>query len=227
MNRCPNYLVCEGVDNKHSGVCFECDKSLYGYFHKKQDIMYGVRPTIDQDPGRDYHHYHNRKLEKEEKDNLYMLLKTRQLETGILDISEKIGECPVCLMEKNIFVKHPTCGIHEICRECFKITFLNEHIIYAEPEEPEGYDIFWEWADENEMDFTLSDPDDIEHPPDGFSYWVNEPKPGWPEHIKQIYPGIAKYYQIDNMNMEEYERRIDQAENLRACPVCREVNLKL
>lgn len=227
MDRCPNYLFCGGEENKHSGVCYRCDNSLYGYFRKEINIGgHGVRPTIYEDGFE--HHYYDIKLSKVERDNLYELVKSREFETGILEISEKVDECPICRLEKNIFVKHPTCGVHEICRECFKITFLNEHIRLEEPEKPEGYNIFCQWEDENGI-FGANAPDVLEHPPENhrYNYWVEEPKPEWPEHIKQIYPSMARYFQQEYRLTGEYDDKINEAENLRACPVCREVNLKI
>ena len=216
MNRCPNYLVCGGEENKYSGVCFDCDMSLYGYFRKRMELAHGMIPSVDHQHGDDYY----RKLEKEEIDELIILMEKREMETGVLDITEKAGDCPVCLMRKNIFVKHPTCGNHEICNDCFKITFLNGKIEHQEPKEPKGYSIFCNWEDRNGISFYSSERGDIGN---NYSYWVNDPKPEWPEHIKQIYPDVARYYR----KWEEYDRKIEEAKNLRGCLICRKVSLKI
>lgn len=229
MDRCPNYQVCGGRENKYHGVCYKCDNHLHGYSRKKDDLIYCVRPSVDRNPGRNHLHYLDRIISSVEQSNLLRLLEERKMETGILEISEKVEECPVCSLEKDIFVKHPTCGEHELCKDCFKITFLNDHIVYSEPERPQGYYAFRDWEHANGLAFGLSKPEDFEHPRarDRYSYWVDEPKPEWPEYIKQIYPNMAKFLQGCESAEQLYERRIDQAEEMRRCPVCREINLKI
>ena len=223
MNRCPNYLVCGGVESNHYGVCFSCDNSLYGYSHKLQDIYYGIRPTVDEDPGRDFYHYHDRKLSNIQQKQLLEQIK---IDAGILKIEEVVEECPICLDEKNIFVYHPTCKIHKICDVCFKMTFLNKHIQLQEPQKPEGYEIFDDFIINSDDICYTGDPDVLEHL-GGYNCYVLQPPDGWPDEIINLYDVCSLYDRQLTEYYNDMDESINESENLRACNICRERELKI
>jgi len=223
---CANFLLCGNDENKYNGVCYECDNSIFGYFGKHTNIYFhGLRPTIDNVGSIDYDQYISLKLTNEEQLDLLEKLKQHKDTTSIIKIEQINEECPICLEEKETFVTHPTCDIHKICIDCFRITFWNDLNEWKEAEIPEGYEIFSRWEDENDIGPGCCD---IEHPPGKeYSYYVLEPKPEWPDHIKEIYPNVALYHQKEIEHIQEHDIKLEENENIRACNICRECNLKI
>jgi rubrerythrin len=125
---CPNFKLCDNRNNKYNGVCYECDNAIYGYFNKKQTLSHRLYPTIYSHP-ESFKEYKKWKLNKETYKELLKKLENNRLNTGILNIVEMIKECPICYENKSdVFIYHPTCNLHLLCKECFKNTFLDGHI---------------------------------------------------------------------------------------------------
>ena len=220
---CPNYLLCKNNENNHNGVCYTCDSSLYGYFNKSEMLNYGHEPSIDQNMDRSSTHYNNNKISKEVRQELQNILETNRLTTGILQIEEYNDECPLCLEDKNIFIVHPTCKIHKICKDCFKKSFVDEYSNVLIPIEPECYKTFINYLSENELDIVYDLQVDESYKSQQFCYISED----YPEYIREIYP-ICLQYDVDRVDYEELiDKEKIELEYLRKCPICREHKLKI
>ena len=219
--KCPNNLICNGNENRFNGVCYQCDNSIIGFFHKKMTISSSIYPNIYSDTPKNYF---SNKLDKETKDNLLIKLYNNRLTTGILIIEEINDNCPICLENKNIFVKHPTCNLHNICDVCFKETFFDKELIY--PEEPECYKKFAEFLEKNGIQES-SNIDLNFHQEGCYNCYCNNPKDSWPKDIKKIYSICSDYDRCYKIMAEEEEENHLKNTNLRKCPICRESKLHI
>lgn len=208
---CPNRLLCGGVKNNNHGVCYDCDHSLYGFTDKARKIFWGIYPSVDYTAfPQSQHHI------KEE-----LMIKLRRSTYHILTIQEKEDYCCNCYDKKNIFITHPTCNIHEICRECFKNDFLDQGIkIPVKPPSMEKFNDFvllsmWE---DRVFDYDRFDGFSIE-----LGWYFDYPLDNWPEDIKAIYSECRRY----DKNIVVYERKLNNNTNNRSCPVCNEIKLKI
>ena len=216
--KCPNYLICNGNENKYNGVCFWCDNSKIGFFYKERELLgHGRYPSIEPEP-KTWYENSTRILDKYSQKNLLSELYNNRLTTGILTIEEINDNCPICLENKNIFVKHPTCNLHSICNSCFKETFFDKEVKF--PTEPECYNIFESFLDENGIQ-----PKEIIHSnnhPEGFyNCYCDNPKDEWPLKIKEIYTICSDYDRLESKCFAEEEEIVQQ------CPICRESKLHI
>lgn len=220
--KCPNYLICNSNENNHNGVCYNCDGSRIGYYYKKRQLHLSLVPSVLPDP-KDNSEYESRKLNEELKTNLISKLENNKLTTGILNIEEISENCHICLEDKHIFVKHPTCNIHNICDSCFKKSFFHE-VDY--PKSPECYNIFLSFLDEYELEYS-SNKDNNYHDEGCYNHYCDKPKEDWPLNIKKIYSICNDYDRREEECMLEEDRREDVNSNIRQCPICRKCELHI
>ena len=214
---CPNYIVC-GDTSETGNTCYNCDGSNYGWFTKKLSVMRGTIPNVVESnayPGTEYY------IEYEEGGKeLYENIKEKGKELSILKIEEINHKCPVCLEEKeDFYVTHPTCMFHKLCKNCFKDTFCDSLIEYNHPESPESYRQYLEILEELDELFDTSEKELSEDE-------INS-KEDWTEEKKNIYREGILYERMVTEYDRDYETRIAESSNLRACPVCRETKLKI
>lgn len=208
--QCPNYMICNGEDNKHNGVCYLCDNSIIGYSNKRTELSHKRRPTVLSSP-RTSNENIKRISDKSDIKRFKNNLEKNRLTTGILKFKENIDNCPICLKDKNLFVVHPTCKHHCICTECFKNTFLDKKL--DEPDEPDCFGYFYDFLEENsEYDISTLE----ETPPNHC-----------PEDIKNIYSICSNYCKNLLNYYEEEEKLHKNRENLRKCPECRATDLSI
>jgi hypothetical protein len=221
---CPNYLICNGNENRFNGVCYTCDNSIIGFCDKEREILgFNRYPSVESQP-TNWHENSTRQIEtKKTQSDLLSSLYNKRLTTGILTIEEINDNCPICLENKNMFVKHPACNLHRICNSCFKETFFDKEVIY--PTEPQCYSTFSNFLNENEIDIE-GDIDSNNHR-EGYNCYCNSPKEDWPLNIKEMYPICSdydrRYFEI--MKTEDENNR--ENTNLRKCPICRECKLHI
>ena len=121
---CPNFRICSENDTRYCGVCYICDTSQYGYNDKKNTLQQDLYPDIYSHPTSPSE-YDRRRLDKNTRNKLLEQLEKNRLGTALLNIKETHSKCPICLENKELFVKHPTCNRHYICNICFKKSFLD------------------------------------------------------------------------------------------------------
>ena len=222
--KCPNYLICNGNEIRSNGVCYECDNELYSFFNKERELLDHCRyPSVEPEP-KTWYENSTKQLNKCVRDNLLSKLYNNRLTTGILNIEEISNACPICLENKHIYVKHPTCNLHTICDACFKKTFFDKEVTY--PISPECYKIFELFLDENGI-CELSDRDSNNHQEGYYNCYCNNPPADWPLNIKEIY-SICRDYDINYYECHcEEEKQQEENTNLRQCPICRESKLHI
>lgn len=149
MPKCPNYLLCNGNENEYSGTCYRCYMSIFGFYQKQQMLK------IDRTLPNTYNdiRFLKYKLNDDDVYNWLHKLYDNDNKTGILKIKEQENECCVCYNICKIFIAYPTCNIHYICIECFKLAFYNYNICKNITKEidvnNENYKIFDEFIYEN------------------------------------------------------------------------------
>ena len=223
--KCPNYLICNGNEIRSNGVCYECDNELYSFFNKERELLDHCRyPSVEPEP-KTWYENSTKQLNKCVRDNLLSKLYNNRLTTGILNIEEISELCPICLENKHIFVKHPTCNLHILCDSCFKETFFDKTVLY--PEEPKCYNIFRDFLDENGIQ-DVSDKYSNNQDQEGYyNCYFDSPKDDWPLNIKEIY-SICSEYDRNWYDCNEKEEKIEEENtNLRQCPICRESKLHI
>lgn len=207
---CPNFLLCDGLNNMYNDVCYKCDMSLYGVFHKKITITTGFYPCVEHTPEFNYSNC----LRYTEIPVLLSTLKKSKYH--ILYIKRRYGSCHSCYKTGNfIFIRHPTCNVHEVCKTCFKNDFLDERI--KEPIAPGCMMDFHEFVDD------IIENSNLQY--DRFNGFLGEhglyfdyPLDGWTNYIKEIYAG-CRIYDKDRF---VYENKIAKSSSFRSCPVCNE-----
>ena len=124
-----------------------------------------------------------------------------------LDILDKKDECPICLEQKNSFVKYPNCE-HRICNICFRRCFLGEKMD-KEPKFPyPEYENEWYTNNYHEYRVNL------------YGNFVSNPEPGkdWPQWAKDIFEDVINY----DLEYQKWSSKPpDREENLKKCLYCR------
>lgn len=205
---CPNILLCDGVNNKYNDVCYKCDMSLYGVFNKRITIIRGFYPCIEHTPEFNYSNC----LRYTEIPEL--LLKLGNSRHHILNIEKKYGSCHSCYKTGDfIFIRHPTCNLHEVCKSCFKDDFLDEGI--KEPIAPGCIMAFEEFVDDLIENSNLQY-DRFNGFLGGNDLYFDHPLDEWPIYIKEMYSG-CRIYEKDRF---VYENKLEKNASHRSCPVC-------
>ena len=205
---CPNFMLCDGVNNRYNDVCYNCDMSLYGVFHKQLTIRRGFYPSVEYTPEFNY----NNCIKFIRIPALLSRLENSRYH--ILNIEKKYGSCHSCYKTGNfIFIRHPTCNVHEVCKLCFKNDFLDEGI--KEPIAPGCMMRFHDFVD-NLVENSNLDYDRF----NGFltenGLYFDHPLDEWPVYIKEMYSG-CRIYDKDKF---VYENKLEKNASHRSCPVC-------